>query len=291
MESSRLPTSPYGSERARNSASLLGFQFRDPSLLDHALVHRSYCNEHGLDASDSYERLEFLGDAVLELIISDRLYGQFPEADEGQLTKARSSLVRGKVLAGVARRLRLGEMLKVGQGVESSGGRDQDSVLAATFEAVIAAVYLDRGIDAARDFVCRNMAPELADIAKLDAPPENPKSHLQELLQGQGLPTPTYRLVERDGPDHSPIFRVEAVVGDRVIGRGQGGRKSDAEKAAAEDALGLLRSDEFFGDFIAQEPGTALQDAVVAPESPEAKNSAAGPAASVLRRLGLIRNP
>ena len=109
MESSRLPTSPSAAGRARNSASLLGFQFRDPSLLDHAFVHRSYCNEHGLEASDSYERLEFLGDAVLELVISELLYQQFPDADEGQLTKARASLVKGRVLAGVARRLRLGE--------------------------------------------------------------------------------------------------------------------------------------------------------------------------------------
>ncbi len=291
MESSRLPTSPSGSERARNSASLLGFHFRDPSLLDHALVHRSYCNEHGLDASDSYERLEFLGDAVLELIISDRLYDQFPDADEGQLTKARSSLVRGKVLAGVARRLGLGEILKVGQGVESSGGRDQDSVLAATFEAVIAAVYLDQGLEAVREFVCRNLAAELADIAKLGAPPENPKSQLQELLQGHGLPPPTYRSAGREGPDHSPMFRVEAVVSNRVIGRGEGGRKSDAEKAAAEDALALLQNDEFLGDFIAEDPGTTQQDAVAAPELPTARDSNGNPATGILKRLKLNRNP
>ena len=245
MGSSRLPASPAAGGRARNSASLLGFQFRDPSLLDHALVHRSYCNEHGLEASDSYERLEFLGDAVIELVISELLYRQFPDADEGQLTKARSSLVKRKVLAGVARRLGLGEMLKVGHGVEESGGREQDSVLAATFEAVIAAVYLDQGLTAAREFMCRNMAPELTDISRLGAPPENPKSRLQELLQGQGLPTPAYRPAGREGPDHSPVFRVEAVIGDRVIGHGQGGRKADAEKAAAEDALELLQTDEF----------------------------------------------
>ena len=242
MESSRLPTSPSTGGRARNSASLLGFRFRDPSLLEHALIHRSWCNEHGLDAAHSYERLEFLGDAVLELVISDRLYEQFSNADEGQLTKARSSLVSGKVLAGVARRLRLGEMLKVGHGVEASGGRDQDSVLAATFEAVIAAVHLDQGFGAAKEFVYRHMAAELADISRLGAPPENPKSQLQELLQAQGIPAPAYRPVGRDGPDHNPVFSVEAVVGERVIGRGQGGRKSDAEKAAAEDALVLLRS-------------------------------------------------
>ena len=245
MESSRLPNTPSNGRRERNPASLLGFHFRDPSLLAHALVHRSYCNENGLDASHSYERLEFLGDAVLELIISNSLYEQFPDRDEGQLTKARSSLVRGKVLAGVARRLGLGEMLQVGQGVEASGGRDQDSVLAATFEAVTAAVYLDQGIEAARKFVYRNMAQEMADISRLGAPPENPKSQLQELLQGQGLPTPAYRPAGREGPDHSPTFTVEAVVDERVIGRGKGGRKADAEVAAAENAVQLLRSGHF----------------------------------------------
>ena len=249
MESSRLPTGPSSGERARNSASLLGFQFRDPSLFERALVHRSYCNEHGLDAQDSYERLEFLGDAVLELVISDKLYGQFSDADEGQLTKSRSSVVSGKVLARVARRLGLGSMLKVGHGVEESGGRNQDSVLAATFEAVVAAIYLDQGIDAAREFVYSNLSAELADITRLGAPPENPKSQLQELLQGQGRQTPAYRVAGREGPDHSPVFRVEAVVEDRVIGLGQGGRKSDAERAAAEAALELLLSGEFLWEF------------------------------------------
>ena len=275
MESSRLPASPSERGRARNSAFLLGFQFRDPSLLDHALVHRSYCNEHGLEASDSYERMEFLGDAVLELVISELLYRQFPDADEGQLTKARSSLVRGRVLAGVARRLGLGEMLKVGHGVEESGGREQDSVLAATFEAVLAAVYLDQGLTLAREFVSRNMAAELADISGskggLEAPPENPKSRLQELLQGHGLPTPSYRLTGRGGPDHNPVFLVEAVLGQRIIGQGRGGRKSEAERSAAEAALELLQSGEFpwesedrmppqlpFGELRAGEAGIAL---------------------------------
>ena len=245
MASSSIPTSLSRSGRARNPATLLGFQFRDPSLFDRALVHRSYCNEHELDAADSYERLEFLGDAVLELVISARLYQQFPDADEGQLTKSRSSLVRGNVLAGVARRLELGNLLLVGHGVKASGGRDQDSVLAATFEAVIAAVYLDQGLEAAREFIHRIMAPELADITQRGAPPENPKSRLQELLQGKGRPTPSYRLAGRDGPDHSPVFSVEAVVAEKVIGLGRGGKKSDAEKAAAEAALDLLLSDNF----------------------------------------------
>ena len=151
---------------SNSTASLLGSQFRDPSLFRRALVHRSYCNEHGLDASESYERMEFLGDAVLELTISAFLYQQFPDADEGQLTKARTSLVRGEVLAQVARRLGLGEGLQVGRGVETSGGRDQESVLAAVLEATIAAVYLDRGMEAASDFIAEHMGPELAEITR-----------------------------------------------------------------------------------------------------------------------------
>ena len=240
MGSSRQTLSP--SNDGHDSASWLGFHFRDPSLFGRALVHRSYCNEHGMDASESYERLEFLGDAVLELIVSDNLYDQFPNADEGQLTKSRSSLVRGQGLADVARRLELGDMLMVGHGVESSGGRDQDSVLAAALEAVIAAIYLDQGVDAARQFVNLHLAPELAYISQQGAPPENPKSRLQEFLQGQGYPTPSYRLADRRGPDHNPVFSVEAVLGDRVIGKGQGGKKQDAERAAAEAALDKLLS-------------------------------------------------
>ena len=193
-----------------------------------------------MDASESYERLEFLGDAVLELIVSDRLYRQFPQADEGRLTKARSSLVRGKVLAVVARRLRLGDRLLVGRGVEDSGGYNQDSVLAAALEALLGAVYLDQGLEAARDFVHRHMADELVRMEREGTPPENPKSRLQEHLQGQGRPTPKYRLAHREGPDHSPMFTVEAIVDDEVIATGTGGKKSDAERAAAAAALARL---------------------------------------------------
>ena len=247
MGSSKLHLDRSQGYRGNISASLLGFQFRNPSLLQRALVHRSYCNEHDLDATESYERLEFLGDAVLELIISAHLYRQFPEADEGQLTKARSSLVRGEVLAQVARRLGLGELLLVGHGVEDSGGRDQDSVLAAAMEAVTAAVYLDQGLEGAREFIGRHMTPELADMARDGGggrlnPAENPKSLLQELLQGRGQAAPTYRQAGREGPDHSPVFSVEAVVDGKVIGTGRGGKKAEAERAAAAAALALLLS-------------------------------------------------
>lgn len=240
MGSSRLPLYPSQGAPGPDAQSVLGFQFRDPSLFQRALTHRSFCNEEGLDAAQSYERLEFLGDAILELIISDYLFRQLPDADEGQLTKARVSLVRREALASVARRLRLGEYLRVGHGVGASGDRDNDSVLSDVFEAVVAAVYLDQGLEASRDFAARHMSPELEEVARNGPPPENPKSRLQELLQAQGRPTPSYRETGRRGPDHDPVFTVEAVVGHKVLGTGKGGKKADAERAAAEDALRRL---------------------------------------------------
>ena len=262
--SARSPRGLMGSSRNSGrldpgTASLLGFRFRDPSLFRCALIHPSYCNEHGLDANESYERLEFLGDAVLELIVSAHLYRQFPEADEGQLTKARASLVKGETLAAVARRWGLGERLFVGRGVDVTGGRDQDSVLAAAVEAVIAAVYLDQGMEAARQFINANMMEELAaavlPFSESEDPRENAKSRLQEYLQGKGLPTPTYRLVDRQGPDHNPMFTIQALVGDDVIGAGQGGRKAEAERAAAESALSELLGSSRFGELGTREPG------------------------------------
>jgi len=209
-------------------------------LLHQALVHLSYCNENGLDSAASYERLEFLGDAVLELAVSTELYSRFPDADEGELTKTRSSLVRRETLAGIARRIDLGSYLFVGRGVETSNGREQDSVLAAAFEALIAAVYIDQGNEFARNLVLQLFDPELAQTEKTDGPPENPKSLLQELVQGQGLNPPTYNLVSSEGPDHGPVFTVDVLVNGQVVGTGTGGKKSEAEGVAARAALAAL---------------------------------------------------
>ncbi len=243
MGSSRTLTS-----HDRDPATLLGFQFRDPSLFRQAMVHPSYCNEHGMDATESYERLEFLGDAVLELTISSYLYEKFPDADEGQLTKARASIVKGETLANVGRRWGIGEWLQVGRGVEDTRGRDQDSVLEAATEAVIAAVFLDQGMEAARKFITEKMVDELealsAAMSAGNAPVENPKSRLQEILQGRGEPTPVYRAVDQVGPPHKPVFRVEVVAGEEILGVGSGGRKSDAEREAAEAALIALANGE-----------------------------------------------
>jgi ribonuclease-3 len=220
---------------------LLGFRFRDPSLFQRALTHRSFCNEKDLADNESYERMEFLGDAVLGLVVSEELYRRFPDFLEGRLTKARSALVKGETLAKFAGSLGLGPLLLVGRGVDSTGGREQESVLAAALEALVAAVYLDQGLDRARDFILGVMSDHFGEAAREGIPPENPKSRLQEHLQSQGLQTPKYRLVGSEGPDHGPVFTVEVLVDDEVIGEGQGGKKSEAEVQAARAALEFLQ--------------------------------------------------
>ena len=220
--------------------SVLGFSFKDPSLLQLALIHRSYCNENGLDPSECYERLEFLGDAVLELTVSTELFTKFPDADEGQLTKTRSSLVRRETLAQVARRIDLGSYLFLGKGAETTQGREQDSVLAAAFEALIAAVYFDQGNEFTRQLILRLMDSELSRAEEIGRPPENPKSRLQEMVQAQGMNPPVYELVSSDGPDHGPVFTVDVLVNGQVVGTGTGGKKSDAEGAAARAAFAAL---------------------------------------------------
>ena len=215
----------------------LGLTFNDRGLLRQALVHRSYLNEHGGSSLDSYERMEFLGDAVLELIVSTELYRNLPRVTEGELTKGRSSLVCRPSLAGAARRLSLGPHLLMGKGELESGGQGRESILEEAFEAVVAAIYLDQGYEAARRFVLMALGPDLASFCSRGKTPENPKSRLQERVQGMGQPTPWYRLVSADGPDHQPTFTVEVLVEDRVLGQGTGNRKSDAERIAAQKAL------------------------------------------------------
>jgi len=218
-------------------ASSLGLQFSDQGLLQQALVHRSFINEQNGTPLESYERMEFLGDAVLELVISTELYQQLPQLPEGELTKIRSSLVCGESLAKAAQSLELGSFLLLGRGEEASGGRQRESILAAAFEALVAAIYLDQGYTQAQEFILKALQPDLAVLYQKGASPDNPKSMLQEHVQGQGRPAPRYQLVSSEGPDHSPIFTVEVLVGDEVMGTGNGGKKADAERAAARDAL------------------------------------------------------
>jgi ribonuclease-3 len=222
--------------------SVLGLSFRDQGLLRQALVHRSFLNEQGGSSLDSYERMEFLGDAVLELVISTELYSRLDHLSEGELTKSRAALVCRESLSQVARSMGLGDFLLLGRGEEATGGRHRETTLAAALEALVAAVYLDRGYEAARHFILRLMSGELDQVYRKGKAPESPKSQLQERFQGLGRPPPLYRLVSAEGPDHAPVFTVVVVLGDDVMGTGTGGRKSDAERAAAEDALVRLEA-------------------------------------------------
>ena len=221
----------------------LRVRFKDGGVLDQALTHPSFLNElrPGQPSVASYERLEFLGDAVLGASITLELFKRCPELPEGQLTKLRSSLVRRSTLAAVAIRLELGPYLKMGKGEESAGGRERESNLANAFEALVGAVLLDRGFDKATGFVLKMMREEIEGLL-VNGVPEDPKSCLQELVQSTGGAPPLYRLVEEAGSNHDSGFDVEVVMEGRVIGRGQGKRKVDAEKQAAKRALGWLQT-------------------------------------------------
>lgn len=209
----------------------LGHVFRDPDLLALALVHRSV---HGF-AGRNNEKLEFLGDAVLDLAISDLLMERLPAADEGMLSKWRAALVNARVLAAKAAALSLGAELRLGRGEEKSGGRRKASILAAAFEAVIGAVYLDGGFDAARALVAHQFREDLVRAAGQS--PIDDKSRLQEITQRLFHETPTYRLARESGPDHDRAFVVEIFIAGRLSGRGEGKSKKEAEQRAALEAL------------------------------------------------------
>ena len=217
----------------------LGVRFRDPELLTQGLVHTSIVNEQPQATPVSNERLEFLGDAFLDYVVAEELFRRHPDMPEGRLTAARASLVNRDALATVARRLSLGDFLLLGQGEQATGGRDRPSNLAGAMEAVIGAVLLDQGADAAAELVLRLMAPGLDRLAR-EGVVLDPKSQIQELVQRSGGTRPTYRVVREGGPDHAKHFIVEALVGDRVVGKGTGSRKADAEQSAARDALARM---------------------------------------------------
>lgn len=215
----------------------LGLSFNDRRLLQKALIHKSYLNEQGGSPLESYERLEFLGDAVVELVISTEIYRRLPQLGEGELSKIRAELVCRESLSQAAQAMDLGGFISLGKGEEASGGRARDSILEAAFEALVAAIYLDQGFESARSFILKRLKPGLEAVFQRGFPPQNPKSALQEHFQGRGKPAPHYQLVSAQGPDHRPEFTVEVLIGKEVIGAGRGGKKADAERAAALDAL------------------------------------------------------
>ncbi len=214
----------------------LGVNFKDESLLQQALVHRSYLNENTALHLVSNERLEFLGDAVLGFVVANELYSRFPDFSEGELTKLRAALVRGETLSRIAASLQLGDYLYLGHGEEESGGRSRPRNLSCTLEAVIGAVFLDGGLDAAESFILKLLNGELEGVVE-DKFAADYKSRLQQLIQSERKITPVYRTVEEVGPDHAKTFTVEVLAGDIILGRGSGRSKRAAEVDAARHAL------------------------------------------------------
>lgn len=228
-------------ESAADLAKRLGLHFTNLHLLVRALTHRSYVNEN-TNAVEDNERLEFLGDAVLDFVVGAWVYNHFPEMQEGDLTRMRSALVRTDTLAKFARQLDLGPALRLGRGELASGGRRRDNLLCATFEAIIGAMYLDTGIPNVEIFI----EPLLADASQRiisHVEQYDPKSTLQEWAQSNKLGTPKYTTVDSSGPDHARTFTVEVHINGKVFGRGEGTSKQSAAQMAAHaalESLGLL---------------------------------------------------
>jgi ribonuclease-3 len=221
--------------------NLLGIDFQDPALLKLALIHSSFINENPDIAPIPYERLEFLGDAVLGLVIAEKLYHDLPGAPEGEMTQLRAALVRREMLASLAQQIDLGEYLYLGIGEQAGGGRQKPINLAGSFEALIAAIYLDQGLETTRRFILKMFGPEIHKQADKVAG-ANYKSRLQELMQSERQITPSYQVVEASGPDHDRLFIIEVKIGDEVLGSGSGKSKKAAETEAARAALKRLSS-------------------------------------------------
>jgi ribonuclease-3 len=223
----------------KNLSKKLGVEFNDISLLKRALTHRSYLNENR-DVDKNNERLEFLGDAVLELIVSDFLYKKYPDRPEGELTSFRSAIVRTESLADASRELNYGKYLRMAKGEAESGGRDKDYLLANTFESVLGAIYIDQGYVKCKNLVKRVLIPKIDNIVKnrLDI---DSKTKIQELMQEKFKQTPIYEVVNEHGPDHDKEFVVVVKVGKKIIGKGKGSSKQRAEEAAAQEGLKFIQ--------------------------------------------------
>lgn len=219
-------------------ARRLGLPFADVFLLTRALTHRSYVNEHP-DTLEDNERLEFLGDAVLDFVVGAWLYNHFPEMAEGELTRMRSALVCTDQLADFARQLNLGMAMRLGRGEVQAGGRERPVLLCATFEALVGALYLQTDIETVRRFM-EPLLEQASERFLLRPDRYDPKSRLQEWSQSCRLGIPSYVTVQVRGPDHERVFEVEARIGDKVYGRGRGRSKQEAARNAAQQALDLL---------------------------------------------------
>lgn len=208
--------------------------FNDGKLFEKAITHRSWVNENQ-NTDGNNERLEFLGDAVLEFVVSDYLFREFPDKEEGFLTALRANIVNTQNLAVLASNMELGTILKLSRGEEQGNGRENESLLADTVEAVIGAIYIDQGFENAKSFILTNLLSDMDK--KLEEPLKDAKSRLQEVVQSKGLSAPRYSVVKETGPDHEKEFEVEVVVEGKSLAVGTGKSKSRAEQHAAENAL------------------------------------------------------
>lgn len=219
----------------------INLKFKDESYLIEALTHRSYLNEHK-ECKSHNERLEFLGDAVLELVVSDYLFKKFPDRAEGDLTSFRSALVKTDSLAESAKVLGIGDSLMLSRGEEDTGGRSKNYLLANTFEALLGAIYLDQGYEVTKEFVYKNLMYKLDDIVqnRLDI---DSKTKIQEVAQAKYKVTPIYEVTNEEGPDHDKQFTVVVKINDKVVGEGQGSSKQRAEENAASKGLEYIEKD------------------------------------------------
>jgi ribonuclease III len=219
----------------------VGYRFRDRGLLEHAMTHTSRANEDASGGVMDNESLEFLGDAVLGFVVADLLFREFPEYDEGEKSKMKAILVSTATLARVAERLGLGDHLLLGRGEEKTGGRRKQALLADGCEALIAALYLDGGIEQARAFIVRELRSFVEELRRDGVSAQDYKSALQELVQGRNRPLPEYRVVGAVGPDHQKLFDVEVLVAGEPLARATGPSKKEAEQEAARLALARFR--------------------------------------------------
>jgi len=227
-------------ERDREVERIVQHRFHNPEILRRALTHRSCLTETGGGPNEANERLELLGDAVLDLIVVEGLWRRFPNLQEGDLSKLKAMLVSGQALHSVARSLRLGEYIKMSESEARNGGRARGSILEDTFEALVAALYLDGGMPVAHKFVSRVILSRAENLAATGVD-INYKSQLLEYAQGRGMPAPHYHVIVERGPDHLKEFEVEVLVAGRSQGRGFGASKKAAQQMAARDALANLQ--------------------------------------------------
>ncbi|MBI5137111.1 MAG: ribonuclease III [Nitrospirae bacterium] len=221
----------------------IGYRFRSGGRLRHALVHRSAPNERPSEFPESNERLEFLGDAVLDLVIARALFERFGDAAEGALTRYKSTLVSEAALAALARSLSLGAYLALGRGEEDTRGREKSSILSDALEAVLGAIYLDGGMEPVERVILTLFETDLETVRQRSAPRGDYKTALQEWTQAQGMGLPGYRLLDASGPDHCRTYTVAAILAGKELARGTGTSKRDAERLAAENALRALHGD------------------------------------------------